>query len=130
MKKLLALLVAIAFAIIVPVNVLAAETATPTSGVDCSGAGDSAFCQERDNTNVENPLFGADGILTKAASILTIVTGIISMFIMTIAGLRFITSSGDPTKIESAKNAIIYYSIGLVVAIAGQAIVSLVLNNL
>mgnify|MGYP001597101818 CR=1 FL=1 len=129
MKKLLALLVAIAFAIIVPVNVLAAVT--PTSGVDCSGsAASSTFCKERDANSTGNPLFGADGILTKAASILTIVTGIISMFIMTIAGLRFITSSGDPTKIESAKNAIIYSSIGLVVAIAGQAIVSLVLNNL
>ena len=127
MKKLLLAIATAIFAVLIPAQAFAA--ATPTSEVDCSGAASSsAFCKERDATG--NPLFGADGILTKAARILAIVTGIISMFIMTIAGLRFITSSGDPAKVESARNAILYSAIGLLVAIAGQAIVSLVLNNL
>jgi len=127
MKKFVALLVSAIFSLLVPMSVLAA--ATPTSEIDCSGeSASSAFCEGQRETG--NPLFGADGILTKAARILTIVTGIISMFVMAIAGLRFVTSSGDPAKVESAKNAILYSSIGLVVALAGQAIVSLVLNNL
>lgn len=125
MKKLIITLFSI-LAVMFPATAMAA---TLSGDVDvCNGATNSAYCKDQSATG--NPLFGADGILTKAASILTIVTGIISMFIMTIAGLRFITSSGDPAKIESAKNAILYSAIGLVVAISGQAIVSLVLNNL
>lgn len=127
MKKLITLLVSAIFSVLIPVSALA--DVTPTSEVDCSGAAaSSAFCEARNETG--NPLFGTDGILTKAARILAIVTGVISMFIMTIAGLRFVTSGGDPAKIESARNAIIYSAIGLVVAISAQAIVSLVLNNL
>lgn len=127
MKKLIALLVTAIFTVLIPVNALAAVT--PTSEVDCSGAAaSSAFCEGRNDTG--NPLFGSDGILTKAAGILAKVTGIISMFIMAVAGLRFVTSSGDPSKVEAARNAILYAVIGLIVAISGQAIVSLVLNNL
>lgn len=127
MKKLIITLFSLA-TILFPAGAMAAGL---SGDVDvCNGAADSAYCKVQEADTGGNPLFGTDGVLTKAASILAIVTGIISMFIMTIAGLRFVTSSGDPTKIESAKNAIIYSVIGLVVAISGQAIVSLVLNNL
>lgn len=125
MKKLIITLFSI-LTIMFPATAMAA---TLSGDVDvCNGASDSAYCKDQAGTG--NPLFGADGILTKAAGILAKVTGIISMFIMTIAGLRFVMSSGDPAKIESAKNAILYSAIGLAVAISGQAIVSLVLNNL
>jgi hypothetical protein len=124
MKRLIIFLAAI-FTLTFPVSVLAA---TPNAIIDCSGAADSTFCQDRDVSG--NPLFGQDGILTKAAQIIAIVTGIISMFIMTIAGLRFVMSGGDSGKIESARGAIIYSAIGLAVALSAQAIVSLVLNNL
>lgn len=125
MKKLIITLLSL-----VTISFPAGAMAAGLSGdVDvCNGAADSAYCKDQSDTG--NPLFGTGGVLTKAASILAIVTGIISMFIMTIAGLRFVTSSGDPTKVESAKNAILYSAIGLAVAISGQAIVSLVLNNL
>ncbi len=127
MKKLATLLLTVIFSLLIPISAIA--EVTPTSEVDCSGvSASSAFCEGQAETG--NPLFGTDGILTKAARIITIVTGIISMFIMAIAGLRFVMSSGDSAKIESAKNAILYSSIGLVVSLAGQAIVSLVLNNL
>lgn len=124
MKKLIIFLATI-FTLAFPVSALAAS---PSSSVDCSGAADSAFCQDRNVSG--NPLFGRDGILTKATQIIVLITGVISVFIMTIAGLRFITSGGDPGKVESARNAILYSAIGIAVALSAQAIVSLVLNNI
>lgn len=125
MKRLIIALLS-TLAILFPAGAMAAGL---SGDVDvCDGASTSAFCKDQSSTG--NPLFGVDGVLTKAAQILAVVTGIISMFIMTIAGLRFVMSSGDPEKINSAKNAILYSAIGLAVAISGQAIVSLVLNNL
>ncbi len=124
MKRLIIFLTAI-FSLCFPVGVLAA---TPNESIDCSGASNSVFCQERNVSG--NPLFGQSGVLTKATQVIVVITGLISVFIMIIAGLRFITSGGDPGKVESAKNAILYSSIGIAVALSAQAIVSLVLNNL
>lgn len=124
MKRLIIFITSI-FTLAFPVGAVAA---TPNASVDCSGAANSAFCEGRSQSG--NPLFGQDGVLTKATQIIVIITGVISVFIITIAGLRFITSGGDPGKIESARNAIIYSAIGIVVALSAQAIVSLVLNNL
>ena len=124
MKKLIIFLATI-FTLAFPVGALAAN---PNDILDCSGAANSTFCQERNVSG--NPLFGQDGILTKATQIIVLITGFISVFIMTIAGLRFITSGGDPGKVESARNAILYSAIGIAVALSAQAIVSLVLNNI
>lgn len=108
-------------------GVVLAQT-SPNDTVDCTGAADSAFCRGRQPTS--NPLFGENGVLTRAAAILALVTGVISLFIMTIAGLRFITSGGDPQKVTSARQAIVYATIGIAVAISAQAIVTFVLNRL
>jgi hypothetical protein len=124
MKKII-ILIAMAVTFIAPTAVLAAD---PNANIDCSGVSGSAFCRDRQVSG--NPLFGSSGIITKAAQILVLITGVISVFIMTIAGLRFVTSGGDPGKVESARSAILYSVIGVVVTISAQAIVSLVLNNL
>lgn len=66
-------------------------------------------------------------------TILSIVFGIIgglSLLIITVSGLRYITAAGDPQKISNAKNGIIYSLVGLAIAIAAQAIVSFVVIRL
>lgn len=97
--------------------------------VDCSGnVSNSAFCEARGQNG--NPLFGPDGILTKAAAILAAITGVISLFILTVAGLRFITSGGDPQKVASARQAIIYAVIGIGVTVSATAIITFILNRI
>ena len=66
-------------------------------------------------------------------TVLSIVFGIIgalSLLIITVSGLRYITADGDPQRISQAKNGIIYSLVGLVIALAAQAIVSFVVNRL
>jgi hypothetical protein len=47
-----------------------------------------------------------------------------------VAGLRYVTSNGDPQTASKAKNTIIYAIIGLVIAILSYAIVNFVLSQL
>ena len=46
-----------------------------------------------------------------------------------IGGFRYVTSQGDQTQMQSAKNTILYAVIGLIVAIAAYAIVSFVVTQ-
>jgi hypothetical protein len=54
------------------------------------------------------------------------VTGAIAVLIIVLAGFRYIASQGDPGAVSTAKNAIIYSLVGLVVIIAAFAIVNFV----
>jgi hypothetical protein len=55
-----------------------------------------------------------------------IVVGIMSVFVVFWGGFQYVKSLGDPQKTKQAKDTILYALIGMVVAIAGGAIVSLV----
>lgn len=65
-------------------------------------------------------------------TILNIVFGIVgglSLLFVTIGGFRYVVSQGDPQAIGKAKNTIIYALVGLVIAIAAQAIVTFVIGR-
>jgi len=53
----------------------------------------------------------------------------ISVIMIIVGGIKYITSQGNQQQLESAKNTILYAVIGLVVAIAARAIVQLVVDN-
>jgi Type IV secretion system pilin len=80
------------------------------------------------NGDKDNPIFGPDGILTKAINILSFVVGVLAVFIIIIfGGLRMITSGGNSQTIASARQTIIYAVIGLLVAILARVIVAFVI---
>lgn len=56
------------------------------------------------------------------------VIGAVSVLIMVIGGVKYVTSQGDPQATARAKSTIIYALIGLVVVIVAQSIVSLVVH--
>ena len=58
------------------------------------------------------------------------IAGALAVLMITISGLRYITSAGNPEKTSRAKNGIVYSMVGLVIAIAAEAIVSFVGNRL
>lgn len=67
------------------------------------------------------------------STIISIVLGIIgalALLMITISGLRYITSAGNPEKTSKAKNGIIYSIIGLVVAISAEALVTFVVKRI
>jgi len=94
----------------------------------CSGSGgSSAPCQ---TTSGRSSLIGPDGIITKVTRLVSIAVGLIAVIVIMIAGFRFITSSGDPNTITSARNTILYAVIGLVIAVIAQLIVVFILQRL
>lgn len=94
----------------------------------CDGtAKNSSICNDIDSSG--NPLFGPDGILTKVARIFGILTGVISVFMIIISGLRYVTSSGDAAKTATARQGIMYAAIGIIVAAVAGAIVQFVLSK-
>jgi len=64
---------------------------------------------------------------TVIPTILSIVFGIVgalALLFITISGLRYITSAGDPQKTAQAKEGIIYALVGLAIAISAESLVS------
>lgn len=123
MKKVFVLLCMMVAMFATPVVVYAAND----FNVDCSGATDSPVCQDLNSTG--NPLFGADGVLTKVAKFFALLTGIISGFMIIISGLRYVTSAGDPAKTTSARNGIMYSAIGMLVSAVAGAIALFILSK-
>ena len=55
--------------------------------------------------------------------------GSLAVLMIIISGVRYITSAGDPQKVNKAKDGILYSLIGIVVAASAEAIVAFVLGN-
>lgn len=129
MKKLrIALLTLTASFMLVGVPAVAvAQEVDPLLPACEQGAQDSSLCQ---NTNSENPLVGPDGVITRATQLVSMAVGAISVIMIIVGGLKYIMSSGDPANTTSARNTILYAIIGLIIAIAAQAIVLFVLRLL
>ncbi len=97
-------------------------------GAGCrQGAGSSSVCQTQPNGN---PLFGPNGVITKATSVIATIVGVAAVIMIIIGGFKYITSSGDSSNVESAKNTILYAIIGLVIALVAQSIVIFVLRKI
>lgn len=63
-------------------------------------------------------------------SIVFVTIGALALLMITVSGLRYILSAGDPQKASKAKNGIIYALVGLAVALAAEAIVTFVAGRL
>ena len=63
------------------------------------------------------------------ANALIFLVGAISVIMIIIGGLRYVTSNGDAKATASAKDTILYAVVGIVVSIAAFAIVTFVTTN-
>jgi hypothetical protein len=70
------------------------------------------------------------GTIKNVGNIIVFITGAISVLMIIIGGLRYVTSGGDQGGITSAKNTILYAVIGLIVSVMAYAIVNFVLTNI
>lgn len=97
----------------------------------CEGVSGSTVCDEDEpQSTAGNAIYGPNGILTKVANVLSIVLGIVSVFVIMVGGIKFVLSGGDPSKTNNARSTILYAVIGLVVAAVAQALIVFVLNKL
>ena len=89
-----------------------------------------AICEDIEAGKNTNVIYGNNGILTRAISLLSIVVGVLAVVVIIYAGIKMSISRGDPGKITNSRDMIIYAVIGLLVAILAQAVVQLVLNRI
>ena len=93
----------------------------------CYGDGSqSAACSGDGKDNIS----GTNGIILRAASLISIIAGIAAVFIIIIAGFMFITAGGDTNKAGNARKTIIYAVVGLVVIALARTIVAFVVSRL
>lgn len=83
-------------------------------------------------SDLANPLpnVSTDNRLQVILNIVLAITGAIAVLIIVLAGFRYIISQGDPNTVATARNAIIYSLVGLVVIMFAFAIVNFVLEGL
>lgn len=103
----------------------------------CEGAPGSVWKDNPDPDINEKGCFPEDpddltisGLISKVTDTLLFIIGAISVVMIIIGGFQYVISGGDSTKVEKAKNTILYAVVGLVVAILAFALVNFVLANL
>lgn len=59
---------------------------------------------------------GSNGVIVKITRLVAIATGTASVIMVMVGGYKYITSTGDPQRVQSAKNTILYALGGLLVS--------------
>lgn len=104
----------------------AQTTDTTISDGLCGGSNFSVSGGTCDKTASETKL---NTTLKLVIDIFSLVVGVISVIMIIVGGLKYITSAGDSGNVTSAKNTILYAVIGLVVVALAQFIVRYVLSK-
>lgn len=65
-------------------------------------------------------------LLTNALNLTYFIAGVVAVIIIIIAGLLYVTSSGDPGKVTKAKNTLLYAVVGLVIILLAFTITAFV----
>lgn len=72
---------------------------------------------------------GQGGIFRTITNVMLFVIGAISVIMLIVGGIRYVVSGGDSTKVQEAKNTILYAIVGVVVAILAYAVVNFVIQS-
>lgn len=97
--------------------------------VNIDGGAQSGAGESQGNTQPDD-LFADGGIFQTVTNVLLFLIGAVAVIMLIIGGFQYVISGGDSSKVESAKNTILYAIIGLVVAILAFAAVDFVLSTL
>lgn len=99
---------------------------TSTGAINCGTTGDLTGTGCQSTAGADDRI---NDTVKLAIRIFQIIVGLISVFMLISAGLKYITSGGDSSGVGTAKNMILYAVVGLVVVALAQVIVSFVLNR-
>jgi hypothetical protein len=118
----LRLLAALPF-LVVPTTVIAS-----TQSNLCEGSGSCPDNPSHDPS--KTPEAALQNTFTDIANIAMYIAGALAVLVIIFGGIRYITSTGDATRIKQAKDTIQYGIVGLVVVIMAYAIVNFVIKQL
>lgn len=105
-------------------NAIVSAAPTDTKSLTCDGV--KSISGEANCTDGGTKI---EGVLKTVLNLLSAIVGIVAVIMIIIGGFKYITSSGDPSNIQSAKNTIMYAIVGIVIAALAQVIVRFVLKK-
>ena len=109
-----------------PAFAATAPAATTPQDAVCDGVGlatGGSGCETPTGTATVNDT------ITTVINILSVLVGVVSVIMLIIGGLRYVISNGDPAKVNTAKDTILYAIIGLVIVASAQGIAQFTLNK-
>ena len=71
-----------------------------------------------------------NSIIQTVINVMLFIVGILCVIMIIFGGVRYVTSTGEKTKVDNAKNTIVYAVVGLVVAIIAFALVQWIFTSL
>lgn len=121
-KKLMMLAAVVAVLAVVGIGVTTALVVSDASGYSLQSGIDNAKGEGMSNqTNVEV-------IVKNIINVILYAAGILSVGFLVFGGIKYVTSSGDSSKVKAAKDTILYAVIGLMVTILAFVIVNFVID--
>lgn len=128
MKRLtlLAASLALVLGILLPVTIATASPFDNSKQAVCQGV---ALDESTNCDTVTASTKDPNSIIRTALSIFSWIIGVVSVAVMMVAGVKYITSGGDAGKTAQAKDTILYAVVGLVIAILAQVIVQFVIRK-
>jgi hypothetical protein len=105
--------------------------AVPTAPVGAINVFDGKACTDatQDSKVCKGKNETISPLVSSIVNVLLFAIGIISVIMIIVGGLRYVTSNGDASQVTAAKNTILYAVIGLVVALLAFAIVNFVVSQ-
>lgn len=119
--------------LLTPLAVSAASTSDEIDKVcqaaEANGDKQPSYCAPSSDAT-ENPLTGTTGLLTKITNIIAFAAGLAAVVVIIISGARFVLSRGDSAKVVTARQAILYALVGIVVVVIARQIIVFVLSRI
>jgi hypothetical protein len=121
------------FSLLLPLGFASSTEGISLFGDVCDGrTSDSTVCEEQRKSQSlnDNSIYGPNGVIIKVVNIVAFVAGIAAVIFIIIGGIKYITSSGDPSNVSSAKRTIIYAIVGVVVVVLARTLIAFIINRL
>lgn len=90
----------------------------------CQGGGASSAACQRTNDDIVSRTVG------RVTNLVTYIAGIIAVITIMIGGFLYLTSNGDASKANEAKNVILFSIVGIVVVVIARFIILFVITRL
>lgn len=116
--------------LLLPQMVLAQANPNPLNAACQTISNESAACQEADKAGTNDPIAGPDGVISKAANILAIISGIAAVVWVILGGLTLITAGGDAQKVANGKSKIVGGLVGIIIIGLAWAIVGVITGTI
>jgi cytochrome bd-type quinol oxidase subunit 2 len=124
MKKILLSCAALALLVVTALHV------SPAHAIDIFPVCSSADPGSQVCAATSDKLFGVGGIWNRILETFTFIIGAVSVLMIIVGGIRYVTSNGEQAQISSAKNTILYAIVGVVVAMLAYGIVHFVISQI